>query len=314
LVCPAIFALVAWGLVTASFVDSFPLIVRAILFCLAIFFGAAGLILGAVIFSDLMLLDGEPAAESCGRGDQPAESDGTQVFSSDELLANAEILFRDEKFQDAAEVYALLANRMPGNWRVWIHLAQCYSRSNRLHDAIHTLLAVVPRFPVSGLIAYNLACYFTRVDDLPNAMGHLRKAIALGPRYRNAALEDEDFASIQMNPDFLNLLSPAGGDAPSEGVKADDDVPWNALLSERIQAAQANQQANSFLYDPIEDDPVYQPSIQAADALAEAEHAQDEPGMGFCHIFWATKARILEERFHITWFSPAMMNPDTIFD
>jgi tetratricopeptide (TPR) repeat protein len=312
--CPAIFALVAWALVKASFVDSFPLIVRAILFCLAIFFGAAGLIFEAVIFAGLMSLDGEPAAESCGNSDQPAESDNTQVFSSDELLANAEILFRDEKFQDAAKVYVLLANRMPGNCRVWVRLAQCYARSNRWNDAKYTLLAVVPRFPDSGLIAYNLACYFTRVDDLPNAIGYLRKAIALESRYRNVALEDEDFESIRMNPDFQNLLDPTGGDGQSDGVKDDDDVPWNALLRERIQAAEASQQAKSFLYDPIEDDPVYQPSIRAADALAEAEHAQDEPGMGFCHIFWATKARILEERFGITWFSPAMMNPDTIFD
>ena len=41
----------------------------------------------------------------------------------------------------------------------------------------------------------------------------------------------------------------------------------------------------------------------------------DEPrGLGFCHLFWETKKRILKEEYGIDWFTPAESNTDIIFD
>jgi hypothetical protein len=68
--------------------------------------------------------------------------------------------------------------------------------------------------------------------------------------------------------------------------------------------------------DPIEDDPRIRPSIEVSDIEAEKE-LENHPlrgEMGFCYIFWATKTRILEEKYSIDGKSPDEMNPDIIFD
>ena len=36
--------------------------------------------------------------------------------------------------------------------------------------------------------------------------------------------------------------------------------------------------------------------------------------LGFCHLYWSTKKRILKEEYGIDWLTPAECNPDVIYD
>lgn len=36
--------------------------------------------------------------------------------------------------------------------------------------------------------------------------------------------------------------------------------------------------------------------------------------MGFCHVAWPVKKRLLAEKYGIDWQSPEEMNPQVIFD
>jgi len=69
-----------------------------------------------------------------------------------------------------------------------------------------------------------------------------------------------------------------------------------------------------MLVDPIESDPQIQPLLIEAERLAEERLAGHAQGLGFCHVLWRTKQRILADRFQIVWFSPADLNRDCIFD
>ena len=40
----------------------------------------------------------------------------------------------------------------------------------------------------------------------------------------------------------------------------------------------------------------------------------EEERLGFCHLYWGTKKKILKEQFGIEWQSPAELNPDINFD
>ncbi len=68
--------------------------------------------------------------------------------------------------------------------------------------------------------------------------------------------------------------------------------------------------------DEIENDPTIARLIAQADKLAKIElkdHAS-VGGIGFCHVFWEVKKRILKERFGVEWKSPAEMNKGVLFD
>jgi hypothetical protein len=57
-------------------------------------------------------------------------------------------------------------------------------------------------------------------------------------------------------------------------------------------------------------------TIVAADKEARMElavhPARDE--LGFCHIFWWTKKRILKEKYGVDWKTPAEEKPGVMFD
>jgi len=36
--------------------------------------------------------------------------------------------------------------------------------------------------------------------------------------------------------------------------------------------------------------------------------------MGYCHVFWPAKKKVLREKYGIDWKSPAELNPDARFD
>ena len=69
-------------------------------------------------------------------------------------------------------------------------------------------------------------------------------------------------------------------------------------------------------HDPQEDDPQLKMAFAAADREADEELAENSlrGEMGFCHVFWETKKRILREKYGIRWQSPPDMNPIMLFD
>ncbi|TWU48967.1 hypothetical protein Poly51_48710 [Rubripirellula tenax] len=67
-------------------------------------------------------------------------------------------------------------------------------------------------------------------------------------------------------------------------------------------------------HDSIERDPEIAPLIDEADKMTEEELANEKRRMGFCHLYWRTKKRILKEEFGIDWKTPAEMNPGVMFD
>lgn len=69
-------------------------------------------------------------------------------------------------------------------------------------------------------------------------------------------------------------------------------------------------------HDAIEDDPRHAEVFARIDGEVDAllaDHPQ-RGAMGFCHVRWGAKKRLLKERHGIDWRSPAELNPHVIFD
>ena len=56
--------------------------------------------------------------------------------------------------------------------------------------------------------------------------------------------------------------------------------------------------------------------IKAADIEADArlENHEFRGQLGFCHIFWGLKKRILHDKYHIDWKTPPEENPNCMYD
>lgn len=97
-------------------------------------------------------------------------------------------------------------------------------------------------------------------------------------------------------------------------------VPFESLdacrqLCETAQPA-PEKRASGLHYDPIEDDPRYAEVFRKVDAeVKEALAGHPQRGsMGFVHLIWETKKRILLQKYSIGWKTPAELNPQVMFD
>jgi hypothetical protein len=68
--------------------------------------------------------------------------------------------------------------------------------------------------------------------------------------------------------------------------------------------------------DPIEDDPKFKAVIEVvmSEVMAELADHPWKDKLGFCHVIWGTKKRILKEKHGIEWRSPREMNPMNFYD
>jgi len=71
-------------------------------------------------------------------------------------------------------------------------------------------------------------------------------------------------------------------------------------------------------HDPVEGDPEYQSIFAVIDdeveaSLAKKGYSLEKVGMGFCHMFWSAKARLLKEKYGVEWRSPSEMNDGVLF-
>jgi hypothetical protein len=83
-----------------------------------------------------------------------------------------------------------------------------------------------------------------------------------------------------------------------EGKCPNDDLPWEPTPIERKMNKPSFliATAKSFLpHDPA----------RAAEVLSQ---------LGSCHRIWAMQKEILKEKYGITWYSPAELHPEIIFD
>lgn len=66
--------------------------------------------------------------------------------------------------------------------------------------------------------------------------------------------------------------------------------------------------------DPVERTWKYRRIRKEIEKLID-EKLKDYPrGLGFFHLYWGTKKRILKEKYDIDWSSPAELNLGIMFD
>lgn len=69
-----------------------------------------------------------------------------------------------------------------------------------------------------------------------------------------------------------------------------------------------------FEKDPVEETLAYKKIEKALEAELEESMKNVPKGMGYCHVYWGRKKRILKEKYSIDWKSPAEMNSRVMFD
>jgi tetratricopeptide (TPR) repeat protein len=81
-----------------------------------------------------------------------------------------------------------------------------YFASGQHDKAMEVLEEALAEFPDDPTVLYNLACAESMVGRKAEAIGHLRRAIELGDRFKELAAKDTDFDPIRDEPEFQALV------------------------------------------------------------------------------------------------------------
>jgi tetratricopeptide (TPR) repeat protein len=132
--------------------------------------------------------------------DAPA---GTLVFVAPEARRTA--------FAEEAATTVLAIGGVAGEpyqadgWEIWAPVAPHYHAGD--YDRVIELLRpAVEQHPQYPTLSYNLACVESLAGRTADAVGHLRQAIELSPRFRDIARDDSDLDPIRDEPQFGELV------------------------------------------------------------------------------------------------------------
>ena len=116
----------------------------------------------------------------------------------DVLHLRWEIYAAAKKWEAALDIATALIQLDPDNPLSWIHRSYSFHELKLTTEARENLLSIVDKFPISGTMRYNIACYECQLGRLEQAKQWLEKAFKLGntKKMKLMALDDPDLKPL----------------------------------------------------------------------------------------------------------------------
>ncbi len=90
---------------------------------------------------------------------------------------------------------------------------------------------------------------------------------------------------------------------------------YNKAITENILLEKPKYRRNmGDVYDPIEDTDFFKEILPELEQKLDDFFASDDREFGFCHSYWSKKREILLNDYNIVWSSPAILNPNIMYD
>jgi tetratricopeptide (TPR) repeat protein len=103
----------------------------------------------------------------------------------------------------------------PSAWESWF-AASPFRERGEYEKALAVIDEDRKQRPDHPALLYETACYEALLGRRDDSVAHLRQAVEREPRFAKSAAEDEDFASLSDDPEFLAITGqadPGGGGA-----------------------------------------------------------------------------------------------------
>ncbi len=110
------------------------------------------------------------------------------------------------QYEEAVAPLTDAAKLDPENTSIWLALAWCHKRTDRLDLAIESLENALAAESHEAILHYNLACYWSLAGNLKIALQYLAQSFSIDPAYRELVLDEPDFDQIRDLPDFQSLM------------------------------------------------------------------------------------------------------------
>lgn len=129
---------------------------------------------------------------------------GEQTFAYHAL--KAEVLRAREQWTAALEEFRMCQTERPTDLGVFLGIAWCLKRVDRLLDAIKTMQDAYRSHAQTPVVLYNLSCYHALAGHKQQALSWLARALRMDSQLRRLIARETDFDAIRNEPEFQKLL------------------------------------------------------------------------------------------------------------
>jgi tetratricopeptide (TPR) repeat protein len=112
-----------------------------------------------------------------------------------------------DRFDKAVEKFEQSLTVDSNNIHAYLSLGWCFKRLGDMPSAINALEEALDVQPGSGIVNYNLACYWSLVSKPMSAVKFLSRAIELDHRFRDLVSGESDFDPIRNHPAFQAITT-----------------------------------------------------------------------------------------------------------
>lgn len=117
--------------------------------------------------------------------------------SLDVVVVKLAVLQEQEDWPALRDLARSVVERSPGEAAAWVTWAYAARRAESIEAAEQILLSAETQHPAEPTIQFNLGCYACLRGDLLAARTRIDRAIALEPKFVNAAATDPDLAPLR---------------------------------------------------------------------------------------------------------------------
>ena len=112
-----------------------------------------------------------------------------------------------KRYDLAIEMFEAALEFDSNNIHLYLSLGWCYKRVGNITSAITALEDALQVEPNSGIVNYNLACYWALANHANTSVKFLSRAFDLDHRYRDLIADESDFDKIRNHPAFLAVTT-----------------------------------------------------------------------------------------------------------
>ncbi len=120
-------------------------------------------------------------------------------------IQTANEYFQKQDWQNAISAYLNVLRKEPNNGRAWYRLGVSYISTNQNEKAVEAFTKSV-EIGSNPIVMYNLACAYSKLNNVEKAFEWLDNAIAKGFNQVEQLKNDKDFANLQSNPKFSEIV------------------------------------------------------------------------------------------------------------
>lgn len=127
------------------------------------------------------------------------------------LYYRGEALRAMKLYEEALHYLELATRQHPGQIHTWLAIGWCEKRCRRVDQAIEALQQALEVDPEDTLVQYNLACYWSLLGDVEQAVYFLGEASSNDPHYLTLIDDENDFDLVREDPRFQELVDLMAG-------------------------------------------------------------------------------------------------------